>query len=137
MIDEYDAPMHSAYTYGYYDKMIHFMRPFLSKVLKDNISLERGILTGILRAAKEGIFSGLNNLRVFTLLDEEFSDKFGFTVPEVDLLLRETNLEQKSLSIKEWYNGYRCGNETIYNPWSLLECISRKAQNWPILGKHE
>ena len=80
MIDEYDAPIHAAYTYGYYEEMIDFMRPFLSKVLKDNISLERGILTGILRAAKEGIFSGLNNLRVFTLLDEEFSDKFGFTV---------------------------------------------------------
>ena len=128
LIDEYDAPMHAAYTYGYYDEMIDFMRPFLSKVLKDNISLERGILTGILRAAKEGIFSGLNNLRVFTLLDEEFSDKFGFTLPEVDILLSETNLEQKSLSIKEWYNGYRCGNETIYNPWSLLECIANKGK---------
>ncbi len=128
LIDEYDAPIHSAYTYGYYDKMIHFMRALLSKVLKDNSSLERGILTGILRAAKESIFSGLNNLRVFTLLDEEFSDKFGFTVPEVDLLLRETNLEQKSLSIKEWYNGYRCGNDTIYNPWSLLECIAKQGK---------
>ena len=128
LIDEYDAPMHAAYTYDYYDEMIDFMRPFLSKVLKDNISLERGILTGILRAAKEGIFSGLNNLRVFTLLDEEFSDKFGFTMPEVDLLLSETNLEQESLSIKEWYNGYRCGNETIYNPWSLLECIANKGK---------
>ncbi len=126
LIDEYDAPIHSAYTYGYYDKMIHFMRALLSKVLKDNSSLERGILTGILRAAKEGIFSGLNNLRVFTLLDEGFSDKFGFTVSEVDILLAETNLEDKSSSIKEWYNGYRCGNETIYNPWSLLECIDRK-----------
>ena len=78
LIDEYDAPSHAAYTHGYYDEMMAFMRPLLSKVLKDNSSLERGILTGILRAAKEGIYSGLNNLRVFTLLDEEFSDKFGF-----------------------------------------------------------
>jgi Predicted AAA-ATPase/PD-(D/E)XK nuclease superfamily len=126
LIDEYDSPIHSAYTYGYYDEMMDFMRALLTNVLKDNSSLERGILTGILRAAKEGIFSGLNNLSVFTLLDEAFCDKFGFTVPEVDVLLSETNLEQEVSSIKEWYNGYRCGNETIYNPWSLLKCVSNK-----------
>ena len=126
LIDEYDAPMHAAYTYGYYDEMMDFMQSFLSNALKDNSSLERGILTGILRAAKEGIFSGLNNLRVFTLLNEEFSDKFGFTETEVDILLAETKLKDKSLSIKERYNGYRCGNQTIYNPWSLLECIDHK-----------
>ncbi len=90
-----------------------------------------GILTGILRAAKEGIFSGLNNLRVFTLLDNEFQDKFGFTVQEVDYLLKEARLEKKSDAIKQWYNGYRSGSKMIYNPWSLLECISRKGRLEP------
>jgi len=125
-IDEYDAPIHAAYAYDYYTDMVAFMRALLTNVFKDNSNLERGVLTGILRTAKEGIFSGLNNIRVFTLLDEEFSDKFGFTNEEVDTLLTEANLKKQSAQIKEWYNGYTSGKITIYNPWSLLECISRK-----------
>lgn len=126
LIDEYDAPIHAAFNNGYYKEMIDFMRSLLTAVLKDNSYLERAILTGILRAAKEGIFSGLNNLRVCTLLNEKFSDKFGFTPPEVDDLLASTHLTKKSNLIKDWYNGYRCGKTTIYNPWSLLECIDHK-----------
>lgn len=128
LIDEYDAPIHAAYVNGYYDKMIHFMQSLLTEVLKDNVYLERGILTGILRTAKEGIFSGLNNLRVKTLLDDEFADKFGFTLREVDQLLIDANLTEKSNLIKTWYNGYHCGAITLYNPWSLIECIGNKGR---------
>jgi len=126
LIDEYDAPIHAGYFHGYYTEIISFMRALLTNVFKDNSSLERGILTGILRTAKEGIFSGLNNVRVFTLLDEELSDKFGFTGEEVDIFLTQAHLKKQSAQIKEWYNGYTCGRITIYNPWSLLECISRR-----------
>ncbi len=126
LIDEYDAPIHAAYNNGYYKEMIDFMRSLLTAVLKDNSYLERAVLTGILRAAKEGIFSGLNNLRVYTLLQEKFADKFGFTTSEVDVLLAHTHLTRKNESIKDWYNGYTFGKTTIYNPWSLLECIDHK-----------
>ncbi len=127
-IDEYDAPIHAAYNYGYYKEMVDFMRSLLTAVLKDNSSLERGVLTGILRTAKEGIFSGLNNLRVFTLLEEKFADKFGFTTEEVDELLSHAHLQKKSALIKDWYNGYTSGKIKIYNPWSLLECIDHKGK---------
>ncbi len=126
LIDEYDAPIHAAYTHGFYEPMVAFMRSLLTDVFKDNKVLKRGVLTGILRAAKEGIFSGLNNLRVFTLLDKKFQDKFGFTVQEVEYLLKEARLEKKGDAIKQWYNGYRSGSTLIYNPWSLLECIDNK-----------
>lgn len=95
LIDEYDAPIHTAYNNGYYKEMIDFMRSLLTAVLKDNSYLERAIVTGILRTSKEGIFSGLNNLRVCTLLSDKFSDKFGFTIGEVDKLLVTTRLEKK------------------------------------------
>lgn len=127
-IDEYDAPIHAAYTHGYYKQMIDFMRSLMTAVLKDNKSLERGVLTGILRSAKEGIFSGLNNLRVCTLLETKFSDKFGFTSHEVDQFLADARLIKKGALIKEWYNGYTSGTLKIYNPWSLLECIDHKGE---------
>lgn len=126
LIDEYDAPIHAAYAHGFYDPVVEFMRSLLTEVFKDNKALKRGILTGILRAAKEGIFSGLNNLRVFTLLENEFQDKFGFTAEEVDDLLSKARLIKKSPAVKQWYNGYKSGSVMIYNPWSLLECIDKK-----------
>ena len=131
LIDEYDAPIHTAYTYGFYKPMTEFMRSFLTQVFKDNDILERGVMTGILRAAKEGIFSGLNNLRVFTLLDKKFEDKFGFTAQEVDGLLSGAHLKKKADLIKQWYNGYKSGSVMIYNPWSLLECIDNKGRLEP------
>ncbi len=131
LIDEYDAPIHAAYTYGFYKPMVEFMRSLLTDAFKDNDILELGVLTGILRAAKEGIFSGLNNLEAFTLLDREFQDKFGFTGQEVDLLLKEARLENKSDEIKQWYNGYKCGSTLIYNPWSLLSCIKKQGSLQP------
>ena len=131
LIDEYDTPIHAAHLDGYYKKMTAFLRSLLSGVLKDNNKLERGVLTGILRTSKEGIFSGLNNLRVCTLLDEEFSDKFGFTQSEVDIFLFEYGLETQSQSIREWYNGYLFGKTAIYNPWSLLQCVAKKGNLQP------
>lgn len=123
LIDEYDAPIHAAYTHGYYQEMVDFIRILLSKVLKDNSYLERGVLTGILRTAKEGIFSGLNNLTVCTLLNDEYADKFGFTESEVSALVHEQNIPVPTQEITSWYNGYHAGRSTlIYNPWSILMC---------------
>ncbi len=127
LIDEYDAPAHAAYIGGYYKELIDFLRNWLSGGLKDNSSLEKGVFTGILRIAKESIFSGLNNVTTFTILNEDFQDKFGLTEPEVKKLLEEYNLLDKWDSIRQWYNGYRIGScEGIYNPWSVLNCISKK-----------
>lgn len=125
-IDEYDAPMHAAYANGYYQELVDFMRGLLTAALKDNTFLERSILTGILRTAKEGIFSGLNNLKVHTILHNAFADKFGFTPQEVEKLLEEYLLLEKSSAIKDWYNKYNCGAVALYNPWSLFGCIDNK-----------
>lgn len=126
LIDEYDAPIHTAYAYGYYKDLISFMQELLTAVLKDNHFLERAILSGILRTAKEGIFSGLNNLSVFTMLNKEFCDKFGFTPSEVYELLKEQKLLLEEENIKNWYNGYHANGATLYNPWSLLECVRNR-----------
>ncbi len=128
LIDEYDTPMRAAYDKGYYEQATSFLRALLSAALKDNRALHKGILTGILRAAKEGIFSGLNNLRVCSLLETRFSDKFGFTASEVDQLFHDYKIKTKAESIKEWYNGYRSGNTLLFNPWSILECIDHKGE---------
>lgn len=126
LIDEYDAPIHAGYNYGYYNEIVQFMRSLLTSILKDNLYLEKGILTGILRTSKEGIFSGLNNLAVYTLMDTDFQDKFGFTKQEVEKLLKDSNLIDKFNEIQKWYNGYQFGNTTIYNPWSLLMCTKNQ-----------
>lgn len=124
LIDEYDTPAHAAYVGKYYDTLIGFLRNWLSTALKDNPYLERGVLTGILRIAKESIFSGLNNVLTFTILDQAFQDKFGLLESEVQDLLEKYNLIEKLPQIKEWYNGYRIGScDGIYNPWSVLNCI--------------
>lgn len=125
LIDEYDAPIHEAFINGFYDQVTRFMRGFLGDGLKDNASLERGVITGILRTAKEGIFSGLNNLKIFTLLDDEMADKFGFTQQEIDQLLQDYNLTSISQDFKAWYNGYLIGETKIYNPWSSLGCVDK------------
>ncbi len=126
LLDEYDAPIHAAYQHGYYQEMTEFIRNFLSAALKDNTALEFGVLTGILRTAKEGIFSGLNNLNVCTILNEDFSDKFGFTQEEVDTLLEHYALMGKRDEVKQWYNGYQFANTTVYNPWSLISFVDKK-----------
>ena len=127
LIDEYDTPAHAAYVGKYYDTLIGFLRNWLSGGLKDNVFLERGVLTGILRIAKESIFSGLNNVSTFTILNETFSDKFGLLESEVKQLLEDYSLPEKLSDIRNWYNGYRIGSSTnIYNPWSVLNCIANK-----------
>jgi len=121
LIDEYDTPIHAGYVNGYYDDVIGFMRNWLSGALKDHPSLEKGVLTGILRVAKESIFSGLNNLRVYSLLARgPLADKFGFTQPEVMKLLEDFGQTEGLRQVEEWYNGYDFGGQTIYNPWSIL-----------------
>jgi hypothetical protein len=127
LIDEYDVPIESGYVNGYYEKVVDFMRGMLTAALKGNSSLFKGLLTGVYRVAKEDIFSGLNNLVVYTILDDFYSHYFGFTEEEVKKMLSDFNMEDKYEEIKEWYNGYRFGNvEGIYNPWSVIECVRRK-----------
>ncbi len=127
LIDEYDTPTHAAYIGKYYNVFIDFIRNWLSAGLKDNFHLERGVLTGILRIAKESIFSGLNNISTFTILSEEFQDKFGLLEPEVKGLLEQCDLSDKLSEISQWYDGYRIGScPGIYNPWSVLNCIAKK-----------
>ena len=129
LLDEYDTPIHTAYKHNYYDKMVNFIKTLFSKVLKDNKCLKSGVLTGILRTAKEGIFSDLNNLYVCTMLSDEFSDKFGFTQEEVETLMFEQKVPVSIEDIKNWYNGYRVGEKTlIYNPWSILNCTSKNGK---------
>ena len=120
LIDEYDVPIQSGYLYGYYDSIIEFMRIFLSGGLKDNQYLEKAVLTGILRVAKESIFSGLNNLEVSTLLSYNFDSSFGFLEEEVVELLKYYNIEYEMDEVRNWYNGYIFGDKVIYNPWSIL-----------------
>ena len=124
LIDEYDTPIHTTYSEGYYREMIAFMRSFLGAGLKDNTNIYKGVLTGILRVAKESIFSGMNNLGVYTLLQTEFSDKFGLTEKEVEKLLSDYHTEEKYEIVKRWYNGYIFGDTLIYNPWSILNYIA-------------
>ena len=132
LIDEYDTPAHAAYVGKYYDTLISFLRNWLSAGLKDNIYLERGVLTGILRIAIESIFSGLNNISTFTVLNETFSDKFGLLESEVKELLNDYGLSEKLSDFRKWYNGYRIGSSTnIYNPWSVLNCIANKGMLAP------
>ncbi|MCD8295265.1 MAG: ATP-binding protein [Clostridia bacterium] len=124
LIDEYDTVLIQAYTGGYYAKAIEFMRNFFSAGLKDNEHISYGILTGINRIAQASLFSGLNNLKVFTVMDDEFSEYFGFTRDEVKGLLAYYGYEDKYEDICRWYDGYRIGNSEIFNPWSVLMSVS-------------
>jgi len=131
LIDEYDTPMQTAYQYGFYDEMRKSMRSLLSKCLKDNFNkqtgesyLHKAVLTGILRIAKEDIFSGLNNLGAYGVLDEKFSTHFGFTPEETTALLNQKGLSTYQETVREWYNGYSFGKNTIYNPWSIISFVA-------------
>ncbi|WP_293674737.1 AAA family ATPase [uncultured Parabacteroides sp.] len=123
LLDEYDTPIHVAFDKGYYDKMIGFMRNFMSTVFKDNTDIFRGVITGILRVSKESIFSGLNNIAVFSLLDRPLCTAFGFTQEETNNLLNDYSLGGQKESVKQWYDGYLFGGMTVYNPWSVLNYI--------------
>ena len=120
LIDEYDMPVTSASTNGYYTEMVAFMRTFLSGAMKDNNHVKMGVMTGVLRVAKEGMLSGLNNLKVYTVFDESFSEYFGFTADEVEEMARYYGREDKLPEIRSWYDGYVFGGREMYNPWSVL-----------------
>ena len=126
LIDEYDAPSLAAYLHGYYEEMIEFLRDFLSSGFKDNVNLEKGVLTGIMRIAKESIFSGLNNPDVYTLLTHKLAAHFGFTLSEVKQMLADFGMNGKEMAdIHEWYNGYSIGSELIFNPWAILNYVDK------------
>jgi hypothetical protein len=126
LIDEYDTPIHEAFYNGYYNTMVSFMKTFLGGALKDNRYLEKGVLTGILRVSKESMFSDLNNISVYSLLNERSNDKFGFTESEVEKLLDDYDNPVLLNEVREMYNGYNIGSINIYNPWSLLKCVEEK-----------
>ena len=120
IIDEYDTPVQQGYTSGYYEEIVSFMRNLLSGAFKDNSSLSYGFLTGILRVAKESIFSGLNNLAVHSIMDKKYSEYFGFTADEVLKMAEYYDVTGKFDDICEWYDGYRFGDKDIFNPWSVI-----------------
>ena len=124
IIDEYDTPIQEGHNLGFYDEVINFMRNFFSGGLKDNEHLEYGFLTGILRVAKESIFSGMNNLKVSSIMDESYSEYFGFTSDEVRQMLKYYGKEDKFEEVCKWYDGYKFGECEIYNPWSVINYIS-------------
>ena len=123
LIDEYDTPIHASYLYGYYDKLIIFMRNLLSGAFKDNDYLFRGAITGILRVSKESIFSGVNNLKTYSILESRYSDRFGFTIDETTEILDSFGLKERYDEISNSYNGYKIGDHTMFNPWSILNYI--------------
>ncbi|MDM8521262.1 AAA family ATPase [Anaerolineales bacterium HSG6] len=126
LIDEYDTPIQSGYLQGYYEPVLTFMRNLLSGGLKDNEHLRKGVLTGILRVAKESIFSSLNNPGVFTVLSQEFNTIFGFTTSEVKTMLDYYGLGEQYNLVAHWYDGYLFGGEVIYNPWSVLNYVTSR-----------
>ena len=123
LIDEYDSPLINAYEHGYYDEAIIFFQVFYGEALKTNPYLRMGIMTGIIRVIKAGIFSDLNNLKVYSILEKEYSDFYGFTQEEVEKALKNFNIEYELPEVKAWYDGYRFGNSDVYNPWSILNFI--------------
>lgn len=124
LIDEYDTPLVTAHSQGYYEEAIFFFRNFLSAALKGNPYLEFAVLTGILRIAKESIFSGLNNITVSTILDNSFNH-FGLTEKEVKEALKYYELSYELEEVRKWYNGYKFGKELVYNPWSIVNFVSK------------
>ncbi|CAN2045263.1 9-O-acetyl-N-acetylneuraminate esterase [Candidatus Magnetomoraceae bacterium gMMP-1] len=123
-IDEYDTPIHAGYNHNYYKEIVPFMRNFLSGGFKDNSNLSRGVITGTLRISKESIFTGLNNLGVFTLLKKRFNNCFGFTKTEVEKILTDFDLFNYYPTIAKWYDGYKFGGKKVFNPWSVMNFVS-------------
>ncbi|AGM24093.1 AAA family ATPase [Fusobacterium animalis] len=126
LIDEYDSPLVSAYINGYYNKAKDFFKTFYSIVLKDNNYLQMGILTGIIRVIKAGIFSDLNNLRTYTILSDVYTDSYGLTEEEVEKSLKDYGIEAEISNVKDWYDGYKFGDSEVYNPWSILNFLQDK-----------
>ena len=126
LIDEYDQPIINSYIEGYYDETIDFFKSLYGAVLKDNEYLEMGVMTGILRVAKENIFSGLNNIKVHSILNEQFTEYFGVLENEVETALKDFGLEYDLSDVQKWYNGYLFGETKVYNPWSIINFLDEK-----------
>lgn len=134
LLDEYDVPLENAYFEGFYDEMVAFIRSLFESALKTNSYLEFAVITGCLRISRESIFTGLNNLDVYSVLNPDFEDSFGFTEKEVRNILSYYGLEHKYSEIKKWYNGYYFGDAKIYNPWSIMNHVKAsviKAEAFP------
>jgi hypothetical protein len=128
LIDEYDTPIHKSYNKPYFAQMMSFMRDIMSPALKDNSNLKKAVITGITRIAKESFFSGLNNVRTYSLLNKAYADSFGFTSDEVESFWpQDIPLED----VQRWYNGYNIGKFQIYNPWSIINCIANEGELVP------
>ncbi|GBU20151.1 hypothetical protein R80B4_00026 [Fibrobacteres bacterium R8-0-B4] len=124
LIDEYDVPLQKSWLFGFFDKLIEFIRPLLSSALKDNPHLQLSVMTGCLRISKESMFTGLNNLEVISILNNYYSEYFGFTQNEIDAMLEYYGLTDKKDIVRDWYNGYLFGNTEVYNPWSSLYVVN-------------
>lgn len=134
LIDEYDVPLENAYFEGFYKEMTDFVRSLFESALKTNPYLEFAVITGCLRISRESIFTGLNNLDIFSVLSPDFSDSFGFTEQEVKTILQDYGMDQKFAEVKEWYDGYSFGDHEIYNPWSIINYVKaadRKISAFP------
>ncbi|WP_370830137.1 AAA family ATPase [Clostridium sp.] len=123
LIDEYDVPLENAFFEGFYKEMIGFIRSLFESALKTNSSLEFSVITGCLRISKESIFTGLNNLKIISILDDRYAEHFGFTDDEVVKICKDYNMEQKYETIKQWFNGYIFGETNVYNPWSVMQYV--------------
>ncbi|PHH96107.1 ATP-binding protein [Fusobacterium nucleatum] len=126
LVDEYDSPLVSAYINGYYERAKDFFKTFYSTVLKDNNYLQMGVLTGIIRVIKAGIFSDLNNLRTYTILSDVYTDSYGLTEEDVEKSLKDYGIEAEISKVKDWYDGYKFGDSEVYNPWSILNFLQDK-----------
>ncbi|MCX4342224.1 MAG: AAA family ATPase, partial [Lachnospiraceae bacterium] len=129
LIDEYDVPLENAYLRGFYQQMVDFVRSFFEAALKTNNSLEFAVVTGCLRISKESIFTGLNNLKTISILDEKYDEYFGFTDDEVRKMCGDFQLPDKYDTFKNWYNGYIFGRANVYNPWSVIQFMDDLKQN--------
>lgn len=129
LIDEYDVPLENAHMCGFYDEMAAFIRSLFESSLKTNSSLEFAVITGCLRISKESIFTGLNNLKIISILDEKYDEHFGFTDEEVQKICDDYQMSQKFETMKEWYNGYLFGNANVYNPWSVIQFMDDLQDN--------
>ena len=126
LIDEYDNPLITAHKYDFYEEALSFFKVFYGEALKTNPYLKMGVMTGIIRVIKAGIFSDLNNLKVYSILNEQYSDFFGFTQNEVKKALKDFNIEYELPDVRSWYDGYKFGNSDVYNPWSILNFLTDK-----------
>jgi len=126
LLDEYDAPIHSGWQCDYYQDIVAFMQSFLGAAFKDNFYLYRGVMTGILRVSRENIFSGLNNVSVYSMLNPQYAEYFGFTESELDLICELGDLKHERDNIRTWYNGYQIKNTPLYNPWSIAKYVTER-----------